>query len=72
MPRFVPPGPFEYNQGRGQAPEALFPRANAGLGLALRLHYVYGLATLSHLGLSYLDAAILLVGTVLAHKALGR
>jgi len=43
-----------------------------GVGLALPLHYVYGLATLGHLGLIYLDAAILLVGTVLAHRALAR
>jgi predicted small integral membrane protein len=42
------------------------------VGLALPLHYVYGLATLGHLGLIYLDAAILLVGTVLAHRALAR
>ena len=43
-----------------------------GVGLALPLHYVYGLGTLGHLGLIYLDAAILLVGTVLAAKALAR
>jgi hypothetical protein len=43
-----------------------------GVGLALPLHYVYGLATLGHLGLIYLDALILLVGTVLARKALAR
>ncbi|HEY3013311.1 MAG TPA: hypothetical protein VGJ36_11225 [Gemmatimonadales bacterium] len=43
-----------------------------GVGLALPLHYVYGLATLGHLGLIYLDAAILLVGTALAYKALAR
>lgn len=43
-----------------------------GVGLALPLHYVYGLATLGHLGLIYLDAAILLVGFVLAHRALAR
>jgi len=42
------------------------------VGLALPLHYVYGLATLGHLGLIYLDAAILLVGTVLAYKELAR
>jgi hypothetical protein len=41
-----------------------------GVGLALPLHYVYGIATFGHLGLIYLDAAILLVGTVLAYKAL--
>jgi len=43
-----------------------------GVGLALPLHYVYGLGTLGHLGLIYLDAVILLVGTVLAAKALPR
>ncbi|HEV8400406.1 MAG TPA: hypothetical protein VGQ18_11290 [Gemmatimonadales bacterium] len=40
-----------------------------GVGLALPLHYSYGFATLGHLGLIYLDAAILLAGTVLAAKA---
>lgn len=43
-----------------------------GVGVALPLHYVYGLGTLGHLGLIYLDAVILLVGTVLAAKALPR
>jgi cytochrome bd-type quinol oxidase subunit 2 len=42
------------------------------VGLALPLHYPYGFATLGHLGLIYLDAAMLLVGTVLAAKALPR
>jgi hypothetical protein len=42
------------------------------LAFALPLHYVYGLATLGHLGLIYLDAAILLVGTVLARRAFAR
>jgi cytochrome bd-type quinol oxidase subunit 2 len=43
-----------------------------GVGLALPLHYPYGFATLGHLGLIYLDATILLVGTVLAAQALRR
>jgi hypothetical protein len=43
-----------------------------GVGIALPLHHVYGLGTLGHLGLIYLDAGILLVGTVLAAKALPR
>jgi hypothetical protein len=43
-----------------------------GVGLALPLHYVYGLATLGHLGLIYLDAAILLAGFLIAHRALAR
>lgn len=40
-----------------------------GVGLALPLHYVYGLATIGHLGLIYLDVAIWLVGIVLAWRA---
>ena len=44
----------------------------AGVALALPLHYPYGFATLGHLGLIYLDAAILLAGTVLAAQALRR
>ena len=35
-----------------------------GVGLALPLHYVYGLATLGHLGLIYLDATILLLSLI--------
>jgi len=42
-----------------------------GVGIALPLHYAYGIATLGHLGLIYLDAAILLVGTVLAQRSGG-
>jgi hypothetical protein len=41
-----------------------------GVAIALPLHFVYGIATIGHLGLIYLDAAILLVGTVLSYKAL--
>ncbi len=40
--------------------------------LALPLHYVYGLATLGHLGLIYLDVAILLIGIAVAHRGLAR
>jgi hypothetical protein len=43
-----------------------------GVGIALPLHYLYGFATMGHLGLIYLDAAILLVGTVLAYKGMDR
>jgi hypothetical protein len=43
-----------------------------GVGVALPLHYFYGIATFGHLGLIYLDALILLAGTVLAAKALPR
>ncbi|MFZ5623181.1 MAG: hypothetical protein ACOY71_01955 [Gemmatimonadota bacterium] len=43
-----------------------------GVGLALPLHYVYGFATMGHLGLIYADAAVLLVGTILAWRAMAR
>ena len=41
-----------------------------GVAIALPLHFTYGIATLGHLGLIYLDALILLVGTVLSYNAL--
>ena len=47
-------------------------RLTKQVGLALPLHYVYGLATLGHLGPIYLDAVILLVGTILAQRELAR
>lgn len=40
------------------------------VGIALPLHFTFGLATLGHLGLIYLDAAILLVGTVLSYRGM--
>jgi len=41
-----------------------------GVGIALPPHYMWGFATMGHLGLIYGDAAILLVGTILAHREL--
>jgi hypothetical protein len=41
-----------------------------GVGIALPLHFTYGIGTIGHLGLIYLDAVILLVGTVMSYKAL--
>jgi hypothetical protein len=38
------------------------------VGIALPLHFVYGIGTFSHLGLIYLDAVILLVGTVMSYR----
>lgn len=42
------------------------------VGIALPLHYPYGFATLGHLGLIYLDAALLLAGTVVGWRDLKR
>ena len=38
--------------------------------IALPLHYPYHFATLGHLGLIYLDAIILLIGTILSYRAM--
>jgi hypothetical protein len=42
------------------------------VGVAVPLHFPYGIATIGHLGLIYLDALILLVGTVLAYIGLAK
>ena len=39
------------------------------VGIALPLHFVYGIATFGHLGLIYLDALILLAGTIFSYRA---
>jgi hypothetical protein len=41
-----------------------------GVAIAVPLHFLYGIGTLGHLGLIYLDAVILLVGTMLSYNAL--
>lgn len=41
-----------------------------GVAIALPLHFVYGIGTIGHLGLIYLDAVILLVGTIMSYNAL--
>lgn len=40
------------------------------VAVALPLHYPYGFDTIGHLGLIYLDAFILLAGTVLSYNAM--
>ena len=41
-----------------------------GVAIALPLHFTYGIGTIGHLGLIYLDALILLIGTILSYNAL--
>jgi len=41
-----------------------------GVAIAVPLHFPYGIGTLGHLGLIYLDAVILLIGTVLSYRAI--
>ena len=40
------------------------------VAIALPLHFPYHIATLGHLGLIYLDAVILLIGTVISYQAM--
>jgi hypothetical protein len=40
------------------------------LAIGLPLHYTYGIATMGHLGLIYLDGLLLLAGTVLSLRAI--
>src|SRR5215207_2336228 len=40
------------------------------VAMALPLHFPYGIGTIGHLGLIYLDALILLVGTIIAYVGL--
>jgi cytochrome bd-type quinol oxidase subunit 2 len=42
------------------------------LAVALPLHYPYGIGTLGHLGIIYLDAVLLLVGIGIAYTSLQR
>ena len=42
------------------------------MAVALPLHYLYGIGTLGHLGVIYLDALILLVGIVVAYTGLAQ
>ena len=49
---------------------AAFVAPVVAVGIALPLHFPFGFATLGHLGLIYLDATLLLIGTVLAYREL--
>ena len=55
--------------GQRWAASAAFVSSMVAVVVAVPLHYVYGLAALGHLGPIYLVVAILLVGTVLAQRA---
>ena len=61
---------FGIRMGQKWAMWTAFLTPVIGVAIALPLHFVYGIGTLGHLGLIYLDAVILLVGTVLSYNAL--
>ncbi len=61
---------FGIRRGENWALWTAFSAPVVAVGIALPLHFPYHIATLGHLGLIYLDAAILLVGTVVSYRAM--
>jgi len=53
-----------------QVAMSAFITSMIGIAIALPLHFTYGLVTPGYLGLIYLEAAMLLIGTVRSHRAL--
>jgi len=61
---------FGIRRGEAWAVWTAFIAPVVAVGIALPLHFPYHIATLGHLGLIYLDATILLVGTIISYRAL--
>lgn len=61
---------FGIRRGETWALWTAFLAPVVAVGIALPLHFPYHIATLGHLGLIYLDAVILLVGTVISYRAM--
>ncbi|HLO18123.1 MAG TPA: hypothetical protein VK206_25045 [Anaerolineales bacterium] len=61
---------YGIRRGESWALWAAFIAPVVAVGIALPLHFPYHIATLGHLGLIYLDAVILLVGTVMSYQAI--
>lgn len=61
---------FGIRRGEGWALWTAFLAPVIAVGIALPLHFPYHIATLGHLGLIYLDATILLIGTILSYRAM--
>ncbi len=61
---------FGIRRGESWAMWTAFIAPVVAVGIALPLHFPFHFATLGHLGLIYLDAAILLVGTVMSYRTM--
>ncbi len=61
---------FGIRRGESWALWSAFLAPVIAVGIALPLHFPYHIATLGHLGLIYLDATILLMGTILSYRAM--
>ena len=61
---------FGIRRGESWAVWTAFLAPVIAVGIALPLHFPFHFATIGHLGLIYLDAAILLVGTIISYRAM--
>jgi hypothetical protein len=61
---------YGIRQGESWALWTAFLTPVIAVGIALPLHFSYHIGTIGHLGLIYLDAAVLLAGTVVAYRAM--
>lgn len=61
---------FGIRRGESWAVWTAFLAPVIAVGIALPLHFPFHFATIGHLGLIFLDAAILLVGTIISYRAM--
>ena len=61
---------FGIRRGESWAMWTAFVAPVVAVGIALPLHFSYHIATFGHLSLIYLDATILLAGTIVSHRAI--
>jgi cytochrome bd-type quinol oxidase subunit 2 len=61
---------FGIRRGESWAVWTAFLAPVIAVGIALPLHFPFHFATIGHLGLIYLDAVILLVGTIISYRAM--
>lgn len=61
---------FGIRRGESWALWTAFLAPVIAVGIALPLHYPFHIATLGHLGLIYLDAGLLLIGTIMSYRAM--
>ena len=59
---------FGIRHGENWALWTAFLAPVVAVGIALPLHYPFHFATLGHLGLIYIDAALLLLGTIISYR----
>lgn len=61
---------FGVRRGESWALWTAFLAPVVAVAIALPMHFPYHIATLGHLGLIYLDATILLIGTIISYRAM--